>query len=297
VRLLPACCAVALALPACVEVQPGSIGRSDWLVTCGGDEVRFYTSWRRRNLMPDRAWRARADPAVQRDRVGTFSTVAECKSVDAGKSLLIASSHDGVAILDIAHLSATFVSAVGHAHSGDVSTGGLVLIAGAEGERSGNRLVLFDRSDGDERLAELSLEAAHGVVFDPKREAFWALGAEELLLVKASGRPHPNLSVVRRVSLPSRVGHDLSWWSADKLSVTTDAGAYLFTPSSDQFIENRALGPGDHIKSVTRGKNGHVAYVRADDAPGGIWWSHRVNLIGSGSLMFDERVYKARFLQ
>lgn len=266
------------------------------LVTCGGPEVRVYIYQPDQPLVLEAHWSAQDDAAVPPALVNSFATVAECKSVDGGRGILIASSHDGVAILDRAGMRARFVARVGHAHSGDVSPNGLVLIAGAEGERGGNVLALYDRKQSNKRLVELPLPAAHGVAYDPHRRAFWALGGDALLLVRATTRPYPSLTIIKRIPLPSQKGHDLAWWGRSRLSITTDKGAYLFDPSTYMFSRNVRIVLPDFVKSVSWSNISPIIFVRADDAPNGVWWSHRIQLIGQTKpLAVSEKVYKARW--
>lgn len=256
---------------------------------CGGPIVRIRDAATHQVVWE---WDANHDPNVGADVRASFKTTADCKWVDGDSSLLVVSSHDGVAIIDRATRRASFVAQVGHAHSADVTPGGIVLVAGSDGERGGDVLAMYDRRNGRERLAEAMLDSAHGVVFDHRLGAFWALGRSELRLVATTR----SLSTLWSTNLPTTGGHDLIETAAGVLVMTTDTNVYTFDTKTRQFRPHRPLYAERGVKSVSVSAKGRLMVVRADDTANGIWWTQQLRfLYPVTAIDVGERIYKARW--
>ena len=213
-----------------------------------------------------------------------FAFIAECKPVDGGRRILIASATDGVAVVERATGRVEFEATVPNAHSADLLPDGRVVVASSHRGLSGDRLVLIEG-------ARIPLTGAHGVVWDAERTALWAIGAEELRRYDSS------LELLSGHPLPDSGGHDLYPVPATAdLAVTTNSSCWLFNRETLEFRPHPALAGRACVKSVdVHSSTRQVVYVQAE--PGG-WWSEWVRFAApEAELSFDgQKIYKARWL-
>lgn len=114
---------------------------------------------------------------------------------------------------------------------------------------------------------EYTLSDAHGVLWDPKYNVLWALGAYELVSYKIEGE-NMSASLVQTGSypLPTYWGHDLvaDLNDSDYLWVTTGESMYRFNKVSgefnNQFQSSEILNHHD-IKGFGNNRNGNYFYV------------------------------------
>jgi Family of unknown function (DUF6528) len=258
-------------------------------LTCGGDILRLRDANADEPLW---TWSAKSDSNIPMPLAEAFKTIADCKAIDNGGAVLIASSHDGVAIVDRGPGTASFYAIVGHAHSADISDDGHILVAGSDGPRGGDVLALFHRSKSGRRIAERELDSAHGVVFDPKLDSYWVLGRSKLQLISNT----PALTVFWGTQLPSNGGHDLISVNDNELILTTDSNVFLFSRTERKFRLHPTLGDQSYVKSVSVAASGATVYIKADNSPDGVWWTHTARFFDGSTILVPEKIYKIRFL-
>ncbi|WP_242705108.1 DUF6528 family protein [Streptomyces griseocarneus] len=141
----------------------------------------------------------------------------------------------------------------GNAHSIELLPDGNVAVAAS----TGGYVRLYAASAGPRatRHAQAALAGAHGVHWDPRTRLLWALGSRQLVALRVGGTPgDPELSVDRRVELPTRGGHDLApvLSTPGRLWVTTRSAVYQYSTVEEAFVAYplRSRIDGPDVKSV-----------------------------------------------
>ncbi|MEV4442138.1 DUF6528 family protein [Streptomyces sp. NPDC049577] len=189
----------------------------------------------------------------------------------------------------------------GNAHSIDLLPDGDVAVAAS----TGGYVRLYAAAAGSRvtRHAQVALAGAHGVHWDPGTRLLWALGSRQLLGLRVGGDPEdPALSVVHRIALPTRDGHDLApvMSSPGRLWVTTASAVYQFSTSQRAFVsyplQSRINGPG--VKSIGDDpRTGQILVARPEPGHSCAWCTSRLTLYnpdGSRTLLRGG-MYKARW--
>ncbi len=189
----------------------------------------------------------------------------------------------------------------GNAHSIDLLPDGNVAVAAS----TGGYVRLYAASLGARatRHAQAPLAGAHGVHWDPRTRLLWALGSRELVALRVGGTPaDPELSVARRVALPTRGGHDLApvLTRPGRLWVTTASGVYQYATGEGAFVsyplQSRISGPD--VKSVGDDpKTGRVLVTRPERGHSCVWCTTTLILYrpdGTRTLLRGG-MYKARW--
>ena len=277
------------------------LGSGDRLVVCGWDEVYVIEAPKSDfEGEPKKLWSWKAAdcetlPEPLRSR---FGTTDECKPVDGGNLILIASSGGACAIVEPATGKALWHAEVPNAHSIEWTMGSRV-VAAASTAGAGNRLILFDYGPSSERLWEDDLHSAHGVVWDNERKRLWALGFDELRQYEPVDwrSMGPKLKLVATYELPDEGGHDLQAVpGSDDLVLTTHAGVWRFDREKLEFRPDGPLAELAHVKCVSHHPtSGRVAVVQASDE---VWWSDTIRLSSPDAkiVLPGERIYKVRWL-
>lgn len=141
----------------------------------------------------------------------------------------------------------------GNAHSIDLLPDGNVAVAAS----TGGYVRVYAASAGSRATshAQTPLPGAHGVHWDPRTRLLWALGSRQLVALRVDGSAaEPELTVVRRVALPTRGGHDLApvLGRPGHLWVTTASAVYQYATDEQAFVgyplQSRISGPD--VKSI-----------------------------------------------
>jgi hypothetical protein len=157
---------------------------------------------------------------------------------------------------------------VKNAHSAELLPGGLVAVAASDNAAGGgDHIALFDRGRSDRVIQSVPLAAAHGVVWDAKRNVLWALGETQLLrlqLMNDSNTAH--LEIDKGIDLPGPIGHDLQISkSCDVLWVTTTKAVFSVDPDRLSFVPFAPFHNLSGIKSLSIEEGtGQIAYTQAD---------------------------------
>uniref|UniRef100_A0A372IJD5 Uncharacterized protein n=2 Tax=Paracidobacterium acidisoli TaxID=2303751 RepID=A0A372IJD5_9BACT len=270
------------------------------LLLCGGAQVvedEVVTQDGRPQLKEVWRWRPEQSKEMPVPMMRKFITTDDCKAVSGGKEVLITSSGDAVALVSHVTGKTLFYATVKNAHSAEILPSGLIAVASSSAESNdGDRIVLFDRNRPDAPVATLPLSAAHGVVWDRKREVLWALGGKELLQVHVSGNAtHPSLVVERRVPIPPGEGHDLQIaGDAALLYVTNSKAVFEVDPETLTFRRFQTFAGMKNIKSLSINPgSGQLVYTQADP---GVWWTYTLHFMNPAQeIVLPSMIYKARW--
>lgn len=269
--------AVALGLLLALVLALASPAPAEEVYACGDGQVRAYEI---DDGKPRETWRwtaalAEGLPALYRESL--FRSIDECKSVDSGRSILVTSSSDGVALIDRASKAVRFYARSPMAHSAEILPGGRLAVA-LSTHKNGNRLEVYDVSKGEKPLFQLDLYSGHGVVWDAQRNRLFALSFDKIqaFSLKDWDGLTPGLTETNRWTLPGKQGgHDLSRDPVTgKYLVTTTDAAWWFDPDAKTradahaFTPFPALNPAEHVKSIELSPR-RAVWVKAEED----WWA------------------------
>ena len=273
---------------------------SPTLLMCGGAEVveaRIVLKDSKPALQEVWHWRPEESSGLPTKMMRKFVTTDDCKTVSDGKEVLITSSGDAVALVSHETGATLFYAEVKNAHSAELLPNGLIAVASSsDPQNQGDKLLLFNRNIPQKPIFELPLEAAHGVVWDKKRNVLWALGGAVVLKIRLDNTgPHPALIVEKKVALPAREGHDLQL-AADcsALYITNTTAVFRVDPDQLEFTSFEPFRNRGEIKSLSIQSNtGQIAYTQADP---GVWWTYTVHFIGPDyQVTLPSMIYKVRW--
>jgi Family of unknown function (DUF6528) len=288
-----------LLLPVLLTVSSWTARADDELILCGWDEVFALKVGNTNNISTNKvwSWRARDCPNLPKELRDAFGTTDECKPVENGEKILITSSGGGVALVERASGRVSFATFVGNAHSAEMLSRGRMVVAASTHAR-GNRLAVFDLAQPAESVCMVELPAAHGVVWDEKRQTLWALGHDELngyRLANWAGA-QPRLHLDSSYPLPDPSGHDLQPAPhSDFLVLTTGSHVYVFDRERRAFFPHMVWGNKAGVKCVSiHPRTRLTALIQADDRH---WWSDTVQWLDFESALKlpGQRLYKARW--
>lgn len=270
------------------------------LFLCGGSEVFLIDTAAAEKGSFEKLWSWRAKdhdelPEALRSR---FATTAECKPVEGGKKLLIASSSGGCALVERPSGRVLWHAQVTNAHSLELLPRERIVVASSLGN-TGNKLVVYDLAQTEKPVFTAHLPSAHGVVWDEARQCLWALGFAELrsFELRDWDSTRPSLAPITTYPLPDQDGHDLQIVpGSSDLILSTHGHVYLFDRDKPSFRPHPELGDEALVKSVSiHPSTGRTAFIQASDKA---WWSSRISLLKPEAAIEagPERLYKARWL-
>jgi hypothetical protein len=211
---------------------------------------------------------------------------------------MISSSGGAVALVDRATGRALWHARVPNAHGIEMLPGERI-VAASSLSKTGNRVMVFDRTMSDVLIAETPLHSAHGVVWDAGRERLWAAGGKELrrYALKDWSTKSPGLALEKTFELPDDDAHDLSAVpGADELIVTARHHVFVFDRTKGTFRNHETLADRGHVKSVAiHPQSGRVAFTEAEPKQ---WWTSTLRLQNpAGEVAFPgEHLYRIRWL-
>jgi hypothetical protein len=266
----------------------GSAQVLDGTIEADHDKQTFVTNW---------AWRPENSHGLPLRMRANFAGTDECKPVDSGKSILITSSGDAVALVSRKSGDTLFYATVRNAHSAALLPGGLLVVASSfSPDGSGDRLLLFNRSLSNRVLATLLFAGAHGVEWDSSRHVLWALGDRELARIRIADDDGTAKMVMEHTfRLPARGGHDLVLaHDHSVLYLTTSRDVFTFNPASETFSPFTPFHAITNVKSLSiNSKTGQIMYTQAGH---GVWWTYELNFLNpSARVILTEHAYKARW--
>jgi hypothetical protein len=273
---------------------------SEHLLVCGSAQVldgTIKTHRGKRTFVTDWAWRPEHSSGLPLRIMSNFAGTDECKPVEGGKSILITSSGNAVALVSRKTGATLFYAMVRNAHSAALLPGRLLVVASSfSPDGSGNRLLLFNRDVSNHIVASLQLAGAHGVEWDSSRNVLWALSDRELAQIAITNDNRNCRMVLQRAfPLPARGGHDLVLASDHSvLYLTTSTDVLTFDPASGKFSQFAPFRGIPAVKglSISR-KTGQIVYTQAER---GVWWTYELKFLNPvGRITLPEHAYKARW--
>lgn len=275
--------------------QETELVNDNLVLVCADTQVMIVKSTTKYNSIPEIVWSWTSTSPTKvpsNYNAAKFATIAECKAVNGGKQIAIASSSGAAGIIEKEDKSMSFYVEVPNAHSIDILPGNLVVVAASVTSDAslGNKIMLFDQETA-ELLQSFELYSAHGVVWDTTRNSLFALGDTVLREYKLNNR---KLSLNYEWTLPGTGGHDLSLAPDNaKLYLTEHNGAWQFNLTTKAFTKIAGFPDARNIKSLSQNANGRFLYTIPEES----WWTYHVSFFNSGgSLAFpSKRVYKARW--
>lgn len=241
-------------------------------------------------------WSAPNDPGIATNHHDRSWAPDECKPVDGGRTILTTASAGLFAGIDVATCRAKFYGlAEGNPHSIERLPDGRYVVAASDG----NALTVVDVGEHPfepdlQPKTKYTLEYAHGVVWDAKRNCLWAIGAYtiEKLAYDSATMSLKRLAVYDFKAAGYHVGHDLILRN-DKLEFTVHEGLVAFDP------ETAAFAPVDvvtrNVKSVAYADGGRLTSV-----PQVKWWTDTLTFRRGDDVrtlrLPKAKFYKARFL-
>lgn len=186
-------------------------------------------------------------------------------------------------------------AAANNPHSIELIPCGVIAIASSTGGEV--RFFTTDKSVSNTYSAKMSLEDAHGVLWDDEKQVLWAIGRTVLTAYKvelgSDGKVTVSEESSLRVTIPSDHAHDLApvYGNTDELWITTGSHVYRFSKSSKTFSTDYAghesLDRGA-IKGVGNFPDGSIVYIYPDGAYKS-WTSRSAFFLrNADGAMFDE---------
>ena len=275
----------------------GTVGT---LILCGMDEVFSIdpSAAETGSIKKLWSWRAKDHDELPETVRGSFGTTDECKPVDAGKKILIASSGGACVLVERPSGRVLWHARVPNAHSLELLPRARIAVASSV-SATGNRLLLFDLAHSDHPVWETPLPSAHGVVWDEERQRLWALGFQELRCYRLTDweGEKPSLTLQSSHPVPEEDAHDLQPVPRSRdLTVSTAHHVYLFDREKSEFRLHPDLGEKANVKCVSiHPLSGRIVFLQGR---GETWWSNALGFLSpSGEAALPgEYLYKARWL-
>ncbi len=162
-----------------------------------------------------------------------------------------------------------FCDSVGrNPHSVELTPNGVIAVASS----NGNCVNFYSATDVNKMLS-VTLDDAHGVLYDPDTELVFAVGLNKLRAFSVGLDENGDVTVKEDVSraktLPSNYAHDLQpvYGNTDRFWITTSSSVYQYSVSENKIYTNfdgrKQLLVND-IKGIGNFENGSIMYVTPD---------------------------------
>ena len=249
------------------------------LIACGNNKVVIIQKHNKNEAVNYKWYWSPSDALSlpKKYKENYFNKIDECKPIKNGSKIMITSSTGGVAIIDKKSKDVDFYTYVANAHSIEELPNNRIAVAGSNNE-NGNCVAIFNKNvSGGKPIYKSKLFAAHGLVWDKKRQLLYALGGNELQLFKLIdwSSKFPKIKLEKQWSLPDVGGHDLVECNSENLLITTNNHVWLFNKKTEQFHVFKPLENKKNVKGISRKKGtNEIAFIKAEEK----WWSHNIYL-------------------
>mgnify|MGYP001046703875 CR=1 FL=1 len=275
-------------------IQIESIPSKSFMI-CGDTQIILIDYHNSTDTKPKVIWEwdARQAKDLPEDfRTKHFNTVDDCKSVNNGKQILVSSSSGAIAIIEFDTGRIPFYTAVPNAHSIEILPFNRLVAASSVNDQ-GNKIMLFDISKPNSKPVYTdSLESAHGVVWDKKRNSLYTLGYN---VSREYKMPTANqLTLKEHWPIKGIDGHDLQMVpNGDALFLTEHTGAWLFNLTNYRFQKISNFPDSPDIKSLGQDASGQYIYTIPEES----YWTFHVHFYNpSRNISFPSmHIYKARW--
>ncbi len=193
----------------------------------------------------ERAWSWKPTTALGYTDLATFNSPTDAKirynKTEKKYVVAVCSSRGFMGVVDFAtgkKLWQVSLSDSSNPHAIEYLPNGNVAVAASIGNWL--RIYTASQGSGSAKYTEVTLDGAHGVLWDPDRKVLWGLGAEVITAYTIGGTAAaPTLTEVTkyRASVPASNGHDLSpvYGNKDRLWVSSNS-VYQYDIPSKQFL-------------------------------------------------------------
>jgi len=245
------------------------------IIACGGHKIIVFDEEQSEGSDLKTVWQWDIGEATQLPATYQkyLNPLDECKPVDGNSKLLVTSSGGGVVLLDRKSREILFYAYAPMAHSAAILPGNRIVVALSD-HPNGNSIEVYDIKTPEKCLSRDSLFWGHGVVWMPRKERLYALGANDLQCysLKNWNSNQPELQLEKSWKLPAPGGHDLISISDHELVITEAENAWKFHLTKEQFKPFLPLNIPD-IKSINYNRNTKkLVYTKAETD----WWTHHI---------------------
>lgn len=202
------------------------------------------------------SWKAADSPQIAAEHRRWFNGYDECKpALDSFAVLVCSSWSGGIALVRIDGKTCLFYAQGKGAHSAEL-IGKNLLAAALSGEEGELRLYRLDGPKASMLNAKpawsMKLPWGHGVFYDSMRDRLYALGGDELIVLRVVSEPAVKAEIISRHQLPKPGGHDLMAYDRQNLAVTVNEAAYLVDRDTLSFSPLPGLADRPDLKSISR---------------------------------------------
>lgn len=194
--------------------------------------------------------------------------IDECKPIDGGRQLMLTSSYDWAAIVDVeSKLPRFFANDCRNAHSIELIPGGMVAVACSD---KGDQVRLYTDSYPARLLDIADMPLAHGVVWIGERNRLYAIGNDCLVVFEIADGS--KLHRIQTIRLPTEHAHDLSAIDSDNLLVS-GIKSFLYNLDSQTWSSLPIFVNSTSIKSVNYNRQTReLWYTDATDTEAEVKW-------------------------
>jgi len=271
------------------------------IVFCGDDKLTIANYSVVVDSIPTIVWQWQPKfsselPKLFREKY--LQTLDECKPINGGKDILIASSKGAVALVNVATNKATFYAGAPNAHSIELLPNNKVAVALSTAD-NGNAIRIYDLDKPDQILCSEYSYSAHGVIWDSVRQVLYALNYDELTVYQISNlaTSKPSLQKIETYKIPDRSGHDLQWMpDKQNLIFTTEFGVFTFNLNTKAFAPFKDLEGKKDVKCVSfHPSTGQLMYIKSEES----WWSFHISFLNPAHRLAVPSIhlYKSRWIK
>lgn len=194
--------------------------------------------------------------------------IDECKPIDGGRQLMLTSSYDWAAIVDVeSKLPRFFANGCRNAHSIELIPGGMVVVACSD---KGDQVRLYTDGSPARLLDTANMPLAHGVVWIGERNRLYAIGHDRLAVFEIAHGS--KLQRIQTIKLPTEHAHDLSAVDSGTLLIS-GIKSFLYNLDSRTWSELPIFENSTSIKSVNYNKQTQeLWYTDATDTEAEVKW-------------------------
>lgn len=158
--------------------------------------------------------------------------------------------------------------AAANPHACELLPNGIIAVASS----TGGEVRFFDAKGNGSTFVSVTLEDAHGLLWDPSNGVLWAIGTNVLTAYEADIYDGV-ISVRERTELkntiPTDSAHDLQpvYGSPDRMWITTTSAVYVYSKSERVFLtEFPGSGKvsGKNVKGIGNFEDGSIVLIRPD---------------------------------
>ena len=163
------------------------------------------------------------------------------------------------------------VSTAANPHSIELIPCGVIAVASSDGDEI--RFFTTEKQYNSKPSASVTLDDAHGVLWDEENEVLWAVGGNILtaytVTLDSDGAVTVTEDVSLRTEIPTNSAHDLApvYGNTDELWITTGSTVYRYNKSAKAFVydyEGHEELDISGVKGIGSYDDGSVVYIYPD---------------------------------